>query len=142
MGVEYTKLTKEKTVAAHSQNETALKKRKTIVIETLGKSQMCSLASCRGNKCAQKIKTPNGVFLERKTGFEPATPCLASRCSTTELHPRRLRISWFCKVTHTLWCERRDLNPHRSPHWILSPARLPISPLSLVTRAGFEPATP
>src|SRR5206468_9618229 len=24
------------------------------------------------------------------TGFEPATPCLQSRCSTTELHPRRL----------------------------------------------------
>ena len=136
MGVEYTKLTKEKTVAAHSQNETALKKRKTIVIETLGKSQMCSLASCRGNKCAQKIKTPFGVFLERKTGFEPATPCLASRCSTTELHPRKLAFR------KSLWCERRDLNPHRSPHWILSPARLPISPLSLVTRAGFEPATP
>src|SRR5215813_8586265 len=27
-------------------------------------------------------------------------------------------------------CERRDSNPHGSPHWILSPARLPIPPLS------------
>ena len=29
-------------------------------------------------------------------------------------------------------CERRDLNPHGFPHWILSPARLPIPPLSQV----------
>src|SRR5262249_36052826 len=27
-------------------------------------------------------------------------------------------------------CERRDSNPHGFPHWILSPARLPIPPLS------------
>ena len=27
-------------------------------------------------------------------------------------------------------CERGDLNPHGFPHWILSPARLPIPPLS------------
>ena len=31
----------------------------------------------------------------------------------------------------TLWCERRDSNPHGSPHRILSPARLPVSPFSL-----------
>src|SRR5262245_27936995 len=28
-------------------------------------------------------------------------------------------------------CERRDSNPHGLPHWILSPARLPIPPLPL-----------
>ena len=28
-------------------------------------------------------------------------------------------------------CERGDLNPHGFPHWILSPARLPVPPLSL-----------
>jgi hypothetical protein len=28
-------------------------------------------------------------------------------------------------------CERQDLNLHGLPHWILSPARLPIPPLSL-----------
>jgi hypothetical protein len=28
---------------------------------------------------------------ERETGFEPATPCLGSRCSTTELLPRNAR---------------------------------------------------
>ncbi len=27
-------------------------------------------------------------------------------------------------------CERQDLNLHGLPHWILSPARLPIPPLS------------
>ena len=27
-------------------------------------------------------------------------------------------------------CERQELNLHRLPHWILSPARLPIPPLS------------
>jgi hypothetical protein len=27
-------------------------------------------------------------------------------------------------------CESRDLNPDGFPHWILSPARLPIPPLS------------
>ena len=29
------------------------------------------------------------------------------------------------------WCERRDSNSHRLPHWNLNPARLPIPPLSL-----------
>ena len=28
------------------------------------------------------------------------------------------------------WCERGELNPHGLPLWILSPARLPIPPLS------------
>src|SRR5262245_47605009 len=28
------------------------------------------------------------------------------------------------------WCERGELNPHGLPHWILSPARLPVPPLS------------
>src|SRR5262245_19318276 len=29
-----------------------------------------------------------------------------------------------------IWCERGELNPHGLPLWILSPARLPIPPLS------------
>src|SRR5262245_4487310 len=29
-----------------------------------------------------------------------------------------------------IWCERGELNPHGFPLWILSPARLPIPPLS------------
>ncbi len=83
-----------------------------------------------------KERRPSGVLLERKTGFEPATPCLASRCSTTELHPRKFT---FCK---SLWCERRDLNPHRSPHWILSPARLPISPTLAGDSRGIRTRDP
>jgi hypothetical protein len=36
-------------------------------------------------------------------------------------------------------CERQDLNLHGFPHWILSPARLPIPPLSQsVTYYQFE----
>ena len=31
------------------------------------------------------------------------------------------------------WYERGDLNPYRLPYWILSPARLPVPPLSRVT---------
>ena len=30
----------------------------------------------------------------------------------------------------SIWCERRELNPHARRHWILNPARLPIPPLS------------
>jgi hypothetical protein len=30
----------------------------------------------------------------------------------------------------SIWCERRDSNPHGFPHQILSLARLPIPPLS------------
>ncbi len=29
-------------------------------------------------------------------------------------------------------CARRESNPHGLPHWILSPARLPVPPLALV----------
>src|SRR5712691_3958876 len=29
-----------------------------------------------------------------------------------------------------LWCERGESNPHGLSHWILSPARLPVPPLS------------
>ena len=77
------------------------------------------------------------LFLERVTGFEPATPCLASKCSTAELHP----LVNFPLVREEGFEPSRDYQSH----WILSPARLPIPPLShlsLVTRAGFEPATP
>src|SRR5262245_43818349 len=42
-----------------------------------------------------------------------------------ELGPRRAG-SIFARR----WCERRDLNSHGFPHWILNPARLPVPPLS------------
>ena len=34
------------------------------------------------------------------------------------------------------WCERGELNPYPLRDWILSPARLPIPPLSHRTGAG------
>ena len=34
------------------------------------------------------------------------------------------------RVQQVGWCERGELNPHGLPLWILSPARLPIPPLS------------
>src|SRR3989304_7985074 len=37
-------------------------------------------------------------------------------------------------LSNTQWCERGELNPHGVPHWILSPARLPVPPLSPITR--------
>ncbi len=35
------------------------------------------------------------------------------------------------------WCERGELNPQGFPHWILSPARLPIPPLSHCSPAQY-----
>src|SRR6185503_4124509 len=40
------------------------------------------------------------------------------------------RTSTFIGVSRSIWCERGELNPHELPHGILSPARLPIPPLS------------
>src|SRR5262245_24229482 len=42
------------------------------------------------------------------------------------------------------WCESRELNPDGLPHWILSPARLPVPPLSRAriiacARRGYSP---
>src|SRR5690606_5805044 len=37
----------------------------------------------------------------------------------------------------TIWCERGDSNSHGLPHWILSPARLPIPPLSPKRQPGL-----
>src|SRR5918996_6545168 len=42
-----------------------------------------------------------------------------------------------------LWCERGELNPQGlAAHWILSPARLPVSPLSRDVRRTDDPAYP
>ena len=45
----------------------------------------------------------------------------SSRPSPSAAGPEPLRVPW---------CERRDLNPRVLPHGILSPARLPVPPLS------------
>src|SRR5207245_7299829 len=40
------------------------------------------------------------------------------------------------------WCERGESNPQGLvAHWILSPARLPVSPLSREVRAGTRPCS-
>ena len=36
------------------------------------------------------------------------------------------------------WCERGELNPHELPHGILSPARLPVPPLSRKADCAFR----
>ena len=36
------------------------------------------------------------------------------------------------------WCERGELNPHPLRDWILSPARLPIPPLSQLSVLEFK----
>lgn len=45
------------------------------------------------------------------------------------IHQSTGRLSKVHKET-IVQCERRELNPHAFRHWILNPARLPISPLS------------
>ena len=35
-----------------------------------------------------KFSRNNSVYLVEMTGFEPVTPCVQSRCSPAELHPR------------------------------------------------------
>jgi hypothetical protein len=66
------------------------------------------------------------IVRERATGFEPATTCLGSRNSTTELHPQRdARTSPACHGrqarAHTIGSRRsrHDLSewlPHNVPH--------------------------
>jgi hypothetical protein len=37
-------------------------------------------------------------------------------------------LNYIFDVESLCWCGRRDLNPYRLPHRILSPARLPVPP--------------
>src|SRR5213076_2216115 len=70
---------------------------------------------------------------ERETSIEQTSaPGLEPRASDRSSEPTEN------------WCERRDSNSHGFPHWILSPARLPVPPLSPVPCAPDEPdaATP
>ena len=62
--------------------------------------------------------------MERKTRFELATFCLASRRSTTELLPLGLPL----RGGEGRW-GRRDLNSHGLLHVILNHARLPVPTL-------------
>ena len=39
---------------------------------------------------------------------------------------------------YTVWCGRRDLNPHESLHWNLKPARLPIPPRPHINFVPFS----
>ena len=69
-------------------------------------------------------------FVERETGFEPATSTLARLHSTTELLPRggdiQIRTgdqgfadlcltTWLCRHENLCWSGRRDLNPRLQP---------------------------
>ena len=49
----------------------------------------------------------NCVFLERTTGFEPATPTLARWCSTTEPRPRNPSSLGAVRGAFNRFSERR-----------------------------------
>src|SRR5699024_1388929 len=53
--------------------------------------------------------------LERKTGFEPATPSLARRYSTTELLPQSIKLlSWMVRVKGVEPPRLKTLDPKSS----------------------------
>ena len=52
-------------------------------------------------------------------------PLAAPELFDLHLHGRSTFMAIF-----GFWCERGELNPHGLPHWILSPARLPVPPRS------------
>jgi hypothetical protein len=54
------------------------------------------------------------------------TPLLHDSLSSLDHPVRRVVVTRYCVRR----CERQELNLHGFPHWILSPARLPIPPLS------------
>src|SRR5215467_1088373 len=55
---------------------------------------------------------------------------LSSVLEVPSIEIARSDSSWIARHYPRTWCERRDLTSHGFPHWILSPARLPIPPLS------------
>src|ERR1041385_3931013 len=53
------------------------------------------------------------TYMERETGFEPATPTLARLCSTTELFPQTAVTEPLRNVTKALSCVNlRPILPH------------------------------
>ena len=50
-----------------------------------------------------------------------------------------LRSPIVVRITTTIWCPRRDSNPHGLPHLILSQARLPIPSLGQIKRISLFP---
>ena len=73
-------------------------------------------------------------------GLLDLQPPLAAR----QLFDLHLHGSSTFMATPRFWCERGELNPHGLPLWILSPARLPVPPLShdgsRVSRCGEDQA--
>lgn len=70
--------------------------------------------------------------LERETGFEPATLCMASKCSTPELLP----------LGSDRWCGRRDSNSHglRPPAPKADASAIPPRPPEDAARADYTGA--
>ncbi len=59
-------------------------------------------------RCMQDLIVPKPLkFLERETGFEPATSALARRCSTTELFPRLNQVGRILSYLYYR-CQRSD----------------------------------
>src|SRR5262245_61245139 len=72
---------------------------------------------------------PTRGLLSRRGRFPPHPPFEGSRLLLSQI--AQLSARHLSLVTcHPEWCERRDSNPQGFPHGILSPARLPVPPLS------------
>ena len=71
---------------------------------------------------------------------QPAISLSPSVATPRTAEGRQLRgIRSPSRELKAIICERRDSNPHGLPHWILSPARLPIPPLSRVFQISDLP---
>src|SRR5262245_66582345 len=65
--------------------------------------------------------------------LDSTSTCIPDLSSLAAIGPARApEIAWEARAG--TWCERRDSNSHGLPHWILSPARLPVPPLSHATQ--------
>ena len=75
-----------------------------------------------------------GVIPEHSGARTPPLVLDASKCSEALKKGSRTLQS----IPEYNKCERQELNLHGFPHWILSPARLPIPPLSQIEHYSFS----
>ena len=76
------------------------------------------------------------ISLERKTGFEPATPTLARLCSTTELLPQYGFVSYWWRDPELNW-------GHTDFQSVALPTELSrhLSGVKMAELTGLEPET-
>src|SRR5205823_9721179 len=118
-----------------------------LVAELLGDDRERGLAGAKTlEACGARQTFQALLHLARHLGGRYGhfqTPREATRVGERDLHqsnprrrrsfkPRSLKTAFRDVKRRENWCERRDSNSHGFPHWILSPARLPVPPLSPV----------